>query len=259
MFLCGLFPAVLMASLAISRPGSLARLDHSVYDTLVRSVHTRPPSEGVVIVDIDEASLSTVGQWPWPRDVMGHLIAGLRRMGAATVALDIIFAETDRFGRVGDRQATPLTPDDLLARTLREGRVILGYALTFESVPRTQNRCVLHPVGLAVHHPRDETGEPPYFQATGAVCNLPMLAEAAGASGFHQCRARLPTASCRRVPLLAELDGRVYPWLALAAVTATTGSRNLALQISNVNSASLPSTTRRFRSTEGQPPSPLSR
>ena len=197
-----------------------------MYDTLVRSVDTRPPSDGVVIVDIDEASLSTVGQWPWPRDVMGHLIAGLRRMGAATVALDIIFAETDRFGLVGDRKAAPVTPDDLLARTLRDGRVILGYGLTFDSVPRTQNRCVLHPIGLAVHHPRDETGETPYFQATGAVCSLPVLAEAAGASGFLNAA---PDADgiLRRVPLLAELDGRVYPGLALAAVTATRGARNL--------------------------------
>jgi adenylate cyclase len=158
-------------------------------------------------------------------------------MGAAAVALDIIFAETDRFSRVSDRQG-PVTPDDLLARTLRDGRVVLGYGLTFESLPRTQNRCVLHPIGLAVHHPQEETGETPYFQATGAVCSLPALAEAAGASGFLNAA---PDADgiLRRVPLLAELGGRVYPGLALAAVTATTGARNVALQISNVNAATL--------------------
>jgi adenylate cyclase len=43
----------------------------------------------------------------------------------------------------------------------------------------------------------------------------------------------------RRVPLLMELDGRVYPSLALAATMAATGSRDMVLRISNVNTASL--------------------
>ncbi len=78
----------------------------------------------------------------------------------------------------------------------------------------------------------------PYFHATGVVCNLPMLAQAAGASGFMNAA---PDADgiLRRVPLLIELDGRVYPSLALAATMAATGSRDLVLRISNVNTASL--------------------
>lgn len=242
-FLCGLIPVVITAALAISRPASLARLDDSVYDTVVRAADTKPPGDRVVIVDVDETSLSAVGQWPWPRDVMGRLIARLRDMGAATIALDIIFAETDRFGRIdsaveGSKELTAATPDDRLARTLREGRVILGYGLTFDAAPRAPNRCVLHPIGLAVHHPREETGEAPYFRATGAVCSLPVLAQASGASGFLNA-APDSDGILRRIPLLVELDGRVYPGLALAAVAATTGARNVALQISNVNAATL--------------------
>jgi adenylate cyclase len=164
-------------------------------------------------------------------------------MGASTIALDIIFAETDRFARVeaalrGPQPIAPTTPDDALARTLHEGRVILGYGLTFDAAPRAGTSCVLHPVGLAVHHPRDETGEAPYFRATGAVCSLPVLAQAAGESGFLNA-APDSDGILRRVPLLAELDGRVYPGLALAAVAATTGARNVSLQISNVNAATL--------------------
>src|SRR5207245_9318101 len=43
----------------------------------------------------------------------------------------------------------------------------------------------------------------------------------------------------RRVPLLVELDGRVYPGLALAAVVAATGVRDIALRIANVNASVL--------------------
>lgn len=248
-FLLGAVPVLITAVLAVYRPTALARLDDMVYDALMRSGRTRPPGSHVVVVDVDERSLSTVGQWPWRRDRVGDLIARLREMGASTIALDIIFAESDRYGRLQDpagssgdggkrRKGGPATPDDVLAGTLREGRVVLGYGLTFDAAGRTGNACVLHPVGLAILQPREETGDAPYFRATGAVCSLPMLAQAAAASGFLNAA---PDADgiLRRVPLLAEFDGRVYPGLALAAVAAATGAREMVLEVSNVNSASL--------------------
>jgi adenylate cyclase len=238
-FLCGLLPVVATAVLAIYRPGFLPRLDDAVYDAVMRSAPTTPPGKHVVIVDIDERSLSSIGQWPWRRDVVGQLIARLREMGASTVALDIIFAEPDRFETpVSNGHLAPASPDDVLSEVLREGRVVLGYALTFDSDARVRPACRLHPISLAVVHPREETGDVPYFRATGAVCSLPVLAEAAGASGFLNA-APDPDGILRRVPVVAELDGRAYPSLALAAVTAATGARDLTLRVSNVNAATL--------------------
>ena len=50
----------------------------------------------IAIVDIDDLSLSTIGQWPWRRDRIAQLIARLREQGAAVIALDVVFAEADR-------------------------------------------------------------------------------------------------------------------------------------------------------------------
>src|SRR5262249_4768222 len=50
----------------------------------------------VRIVDIDEESLSRIGQWPWPRTTMAELLKKLTAQGAAVVAFDILFAEPDR-------------------------------------------------------------------------------------------------------------------------------------------------------------------
>jgi len=238
-FLYGLIPVLITAVLAIYRPAFFPRLDDTVYDTVMRSARTAPPGNHVVIVDIDERSLTTLGQWPWRRDAVGRLVTRLRDMGASTIALDIIFAEPDRF-EVRDPGDSPsrATPDDILAEVLRDGRVILGYAFTFDRVPSAHSACVLHPVSLAVVHPSDESGGAPYFRATSAVCSLPMLAKAAGASGFLNAA---PDADgiLRRVPLVVELDGRVYPSLALASVVAVTGARDLALYVSNVNASTL--------------------
>ena len=43
----------------------------------------------------------------------------------------------------------------------------------------------------------------------------------------------------RRVPLVAEFEGRVYPSLALAAVVAATGASDIALRVVNVNASTL--------------------
>jgi HD-GYP domain-containing protein (c-di-GMP phosphodiesterase class II)/CHASE2 domain-containing sensor protein len=240
--LCGAIPLFTAAILSVYRPGLLPRLDDTVYDTVMRSARTPPPGPHVVIIDVDERSLSTVGQWPWRRDVVAKLIGRLRDMGAMAVATDIIFAESDRYGEASADTARGApggaAPDDVLATTLREGRVVLGYALTFDAGGRTGKNCVLHPVSLAVLQRGEEAGEAPYFRATGAVCSLPALAQAAGRSGFLNA-APDSDGILRRVPLVAELDGRRYPSLGVAVVSLVTGARDLSLVVSNVNAGSL--------------------
>jgi len=238
-FICGLLPVALTAILAVYRPAFFPRLDDSIYDVVMRSSIIQPPGKHVVIVDIDERSLMTLGQWPWRRDVIGRLITRLREMGASVIGLDIVFAEADRLempdpGLAGSR----LSPDDVLAGVLREGRVLLGYGLTFDPAGRERTDCDLHPVTVAVLQPPEETGQTPYFHATGAVCSLPLLSQAAGGSGFLNAAPDVD-GILRRVPVVAELDGRLYPGLALAAVRAATGSRDMTLRVLNVNASML--------------------
>ena len=98
LLLCGLLPALVVALLSLYRPSFLENQEFGAYDTLVRNAPTRPPSGRIAIVDVDENSLAAVGQWSWRRDVVGNLIARIRELGAATIALDIVFAESDRYG-----------------------------------------------------------------------------------------------------------------------------------------------------------------
>jgi adenylate cyclase len=234
---CGLVPTLVAALLCLYRPFFVSSLESRVYDTLVRSSPARPPSGRIVIVDVDERSLSAVGQWPWRRDVIGTLIGRLRDLGASTVALDIIFAEADRYEGSGP------APDAVLADALREGQVVLGYALTFDRAAAASSACLQHPLGLAIVRRGDQAPDDPFFRATGAVCSLPTLTNAAGASGFLNA-APDPDGILRRVPLLMESSGRVYPGLALAAVAATTGTRDMAMRVANVNTSWLMSAGR---------------
>jgi adenylate cyclase len=244
----GLLPTLIVATLSLYRPAQLSALERAAYDTQLRTTTAVEPSGRVIIVDVDERSLSTIGQWPWRRDLIGTLVSELRKHGAAIVALDIIFAETDRF------EGVAVPPDVALAHSLREGRVVLGYGMTFVP-PETPRDCLQHPIGLVVLGAEDSPNEAPLFQAAGAICSLPLLADAAGASGFLNAA---PDADglLRRAPVLMELEGRVYPSLALAAVAANTGAEQMALRVQNVNASSLLLSTSAARQSAegGQPP-----
>jgi adenylate cyclase len=200
-FACCALPVVIATAFALVRAPWLMRLDQSVYDVMLRTVDTKAPDPRVVIIDVDDRSLSTIGQWPWRRDLLAQLIARIRSEGASVVALDIMFAEADRAGEESDA-------------------------------------ALADPVGLPIVQPPDGTAYEPLFRATGAVCNLPILGEAVASSGFMNAA---PDADgiLRRAPLLAKLDGRIYESLALASVSAATGVRDIALWVANVNASAV--------------------
>jgi adenylate cyclase len=67
-----------------------------------------------------------------------------------------------------------------------------------------------------------------FAEVRGAICPLPVLAEAAGATGFINAIPD-PDGRLRRVPLLVRQGDSVYPGLALAAVRRVTGGGPLVL------------------------------
>ena len=75
-----------LAALRLITFDSYQRLDPMAYN----------PNLPVRVVDIDEESLSRIGQWPWPRTTIADLLTKLRDQGAAVVAFDILFSEPDR-------------------------------------------------------------------------------------------------------------------------------------------------------------------
>jgi adenylate cyclase len=54
----------------------------------------KSPSPNIVVVGIDDASLQTYGQWPWPRDLHAQAIDNLAAAGAQVIAFDVLFADS---------------------------------------------------------------------------------------------------------------------------------------------------------------------
>jgi len=56
----------------------------------------KPKSDNIIIIDIDEKSLRTLGQWPWSRNILGKILQNLDAAQIGIIGLDIVFAEEDR-------------------------------------------------------------------------------------------------------------------------------------------------------------------
>ena len=51
----------------------MTQLENIAYDYRVKLTMPNTLDERLVIIDIDEKSLSEVGRWPWSRDIMAKL------------------------------------------------------------------------------------------------------------------------------------------------------------------------------------------
>jgi adenylate cyclase len=228
--LCTLGAAAVVVVLSVVRPGAIAQLDRWAYDELLRRTARPPATGGVGIVAVDEKSIAEIGQWPWRRDVVAELVERLRDLGARVIAFDIILSEPDRLGmpqsRTGkDNKVTVTTTDAALAAAMEHQRVVTGYAFTFDVSAGNASSCVLYPLpAVQVTTAGQAPPADHLFRPSDVICSLSVFNRAAGASGFLNVT-RDSDGILRRVPLMMEYRGELYPSLALAAVQQVRGAR----------------------------------
>jgi len=96
----------------------LGEIGDDVLRTTRNTLHWHKASGDIAVVKIDDASLRSVGRWPWPRRNYAQLIDRLSAAGAKRIFIDIQF-----------NSPTNRVDDALLANSIRNsGRVVLGVA-----------------------------------------------------------------------------------------------------------------------------------
>ena len=178
-------------------------------DSFIRMQATDAPDPRILVVDIDEASLTELGPWPWPRERLAHLVEILlSTYEARGVALDIVLPSPS------DAPA-----DTRLALLARHGPVVPAQAFSF-APPGPEPLRTGHIGGATSLYRASIT-------ATGYVGNYAELAASPhiGAIGFIPD----PDGALRRVPLVTGFEGRHYPALALALVNCCSGKGPLRL------------------------------
>ncbi|HTM77966.1 MAG TPA: adenylate/guanylate cyclase domain-containing protein, partial [Devosia sp.] len=179
-----------------------------------------PTDMPIRIIDIDEASLAEIGQWPWPRRTMAVLARRLTELGAAAIAFDVLFPEPDRLSPAA------ILPggqdyDAEFAAALVAGPTIVVLAENVGSPALP----IAAKAGFAI------TGADPIPmlpELAGATLPLPLLAAAAPGLGVASLD-KQGAGIARRLPLLWSNGSTAFPTLAVEALRIAQGVSTLVL------------------------------
>ena len=69
-------------------------LEYRAYD-LMTALRPTPSGMPVIIVEIDDKSLTKIGDWPWPRSYVSDIISTLSENGAHTLGISILYSKQD--------------------------------------------------------------------------------------------------------------------------------------------------------------------
>lgn len=166
----------------------------------------------VVVVALDDKSLSHEGRWPWPREKVAQLVHQIQSADPQVVVLDIIFSE-------------PAAGDDAFALALKNSKsTILGYYF-YQSMDELKKSEASEDVLqqsfnsiLPMAFPTISGREGHFPEMAGVVANVPALARAAAAQGYFNV---MPDrdGSVRRFYLVANYRGKTFPFMGLEALS----------------------------------------
>ena len=236
----GVFAAILV----MLAPEPLQQLNRISYDFMLRRLGSKPPNPNVLIVDVDEASLTRYGQWPWPRHLVARLLNIVRDGKPDSIGIDILFPEPDRTslklvnkalkidsGTELDISNLPLEVVDhdwALSRTLRRGSFCLGVMFRFGKRGAIKEELPSSRLDIT-YVSRKGKGVRPFPVADSVIAAIPQLALASDGLGFVNA---IPDADgvTRRLPLFIRYGGALYPSLALTTYMHSRHSETVIIE-----------------------------
>ena len=228
-----------LVPLRLADPRPLEELRVRTFD-FFQVLRPRPQEiRPVVIVDIDEASLKAIGQWPWPRTTVADLISQITQLGAVAIGFDIIFPEPDRMSpAIAERSFRGIdaetrakldslpSNDDALAEAIKHSRVVAGQAGAASPEVKTAADAALQ-TGFAVRGPDPR----PYLVTfAGLLRNVPAIEQAAAGRGLFSINPE-SDGIIRRVPVIMTAQGSLVPSLSLELLRVVTGSSAILVRV----------------------------
>lgn len=218
-FLIAVALTLLFVSLDAVFPSLFHSLDAKWVDGYFKIRGSKKPDGNIVLVTIDEKSLTKLGRWPWPRSTIAKLVDAFGKLEVKAAGFDVTFSET--------------SPEDaVFADSLKRfSNVFLGYffylnpgevkeaALSKQEIK--QNEESIFPSGLSLSSKQMESSGRKVY---GVQANVPEIAKAlpGNAQGFFNVFPERDGV-IRFMPLALFYKGQAYPSLALQMASFSAG------------------------------------
>ena len=215
-----------MAFLVTDVGGAASRLREEAFDLVESLFAPERVPDGVVVVDIDRASLAAKGSWPWRRAALAALVEKIQAGNPRVIGLDILLDGPDRRApgpyvrslalETGRQDLVTLAdslPDDdkALADVVSRSEVVLGLVLDDVSKDAPP-----FPAPIAV---TGKTSQQRVQESAGVAAPLTVIADSAVAIGALSLSAG-PGAKVRDAPIFVRAAGEVYAGFALEVFRA---------------------------------------
>ncbi|MCT7580611.1 CHASE2 domain-containing protein [Aliarcobacter butzleri] len=232
-FVLSLSLSIFLSAFYIFFPALPDSLDNRLRDYLFTIRGELPHNQNVVIVDIDETSIKSLGQWPWSRDKLAKILENLTLANVGIVGLDIVFAEEDRTSPHKILQDLKIYKKDVpnydleFSNVVENSPVILGYQ--FDLVKKDNVNANV-PQIPAIFIEKDKPQDKSYLiEAYNTILNIPQIQDKAYSSGFFN---NIPddTGIIRSVPLIISYDDTIYPSLALEVIRVINDTQKVVVQ-----------------------------
>jgi HD-GYP domain-containing protein (c-di-GMP phosphodiesterase class II) len=217
---------------SLSSNSLFRNIDHFFYDQFMKNFASKGISEEITIIDIDETSLSAIGQWPWPRYQLANLVKMTGEVQPRIIGLDIFLPEPDRTSLKNIKQQfqnnfdlkleftgvpSSLSDNDgYLAHILKTNDVVGARYFYFDHYNKKEV-CKFSPFNIT-----DQSGLLTLNKATGVLCNTFQIENSLGFTGFTNNR-HDNDGIIRKAPLLLEFNGDIYTHLSLSIILKAQG------------------------------------
>ncbi len=217
---------ILFCMAAVVNEGSTLkqRISNIVFESYIK-FKPRPALDVMRFVDIDDYSLSQVGQWPWSRSVMAEIIKNIAASGAKVIIFDGVLAEPDRTSpenilpllEEGDPVREALrgreSHDSILANAIQKSDIfVTGFSHGSNTSAPTLKQKILIKPDIRKYFLKQEGNQSTRFFNTSQF--LPELQTAAVGNGSFMATAE-PDSVIRRTGLLFQDGHQIYPSLVL--------------------------------------------
>lgn len=234
-----------MVGAYVRQPYLLKMLDHKIYDTIMGVEGPGPVSDIPIIIDLDEDTLESFGQWPWPRFLIAELLYHLFSNGVSAMGLDVMLVEQDRASpkrlqedlkRFMDLdvkfEGLPeelYDYDQLMADSIRGLPIALGLYLYFDTEHKAAEETP-NPVGYVIQKTdKSANFEDHVLRASDAAFPYEIFREATPLGLINMSPDE--DGVVRRIPMLAMVDDKLYPTLSLRTLMLTEKVKVLAIRM----------------------------
>ncbi|MEP3232635.1 MAG: adenylate/guanylate cyclase domain-containing protein [Hyphomicrobiales bacterium] len=235
----GLALLAALIALRILDPVVVTNLRNQAFDLYQRIKPREISKQPVSIIDIDDASLAEIGQWPWPRSTIADLLTKATQGGAVAIALDIVFSEKDRLSPKNIAENNPNFSDALraelsslpsndaiLAEAISKSRIVLGQTSLRSNHSKSNSEQAIPEVQQAFLG-KDPT--PYLLKFPDLLQNLPEFEKAGAGRGVFTVRPD-PDGIHRRLPLVMMMRDKIRLGLATELLRVATGGDAFAVR-----------------------------